>query len=331
MSKPLSLTVKLSILILFAVLFGATMIALSVKDRRANAGEEYSWGKENTIERNFTVKSGDQLIIDADVGDISLTGYDGEELYIKVFQKGSDDQLKKYHVNIDQSGSIVTVKARHEKRYFNFFDDVWFDVRFEVRVPKNFNLELQTSGGNVNIENVNGNIVGGTSGGDLDVGKLEGTVKLSTSGGNIRLIDSKGELTFTTSGGNIIGEDVSGNVHVETSGGNITFRRTDAKLYGETSGGDIRAELKDNKGIDLSTSGGNVVVTLPKTIAGDVDAETSGGDVTCDFQFSGKLKEGSFHGQINGGGQKIRLESSGGDIVIHSVEPDVSRDSNSVE
>ncbi|HEV8538255.1 MAG TPA: DUF4097 family beta strand repeat-containing protein [Bacteroidota bacterium] len=331
MNKSFSLTAKLTILVGFAVLFGATMIALSIKERRSESEDKFSRDNPDTIEKTFTVSSGDKLVIDADVGDINVVGNEGKELNIKVLQKGAEDQVKKYHVTFDQNGNVVTVRARYEKRYFHFFDDSWLDVRFEVQLPRNFNLDLQTSGGNVNLENVEGTILGGTSGGDVDVDNVAGTVKLSTSGGNVKMVKSTGELKFTTSGGNILGEDVAGDIHVETSGGNITFRRTDAVLYGETSGGDIRVELKGNKGIDLSTSGGNVIVNLPKTISGDVSAETSGGDVSCDFQFAGKLKEGSLHGKINGGGNMIRLESSGGDIVIHSVGSDLSRDADSVE
>src|SRR6266849_4931828 len=110
MNKPLSLTAKLTVLIAFAVLFGATMIALSVKDRRSETDETYSWDKSKTIERKFTVKSGDKLVVDADVGDITITGNDSEELNIRVLQKGPDDQLKKYHVNFDQAGGVVTVR-----------------------------------------------------------------------------------------------------------------------------------------------------------------------------------------------------------------------------
>lgn len=320
MNKPLSLSAKLAMLVVFAALFGATMIALSVRERRSESASSYSWNKSNAIERKFTVKSGDKLVIDADVGDIVVTGDGGEELHVTVLQKGSEAQAKKYHIDFDQAADVVTVRARHEKRYFRFFDDSWLDVRFEVQLPRNFNLELHTSGGNVNVENVDGNVMGETSGGDVAVDKVSGKVKLSTSGGDVKMANSNGDLTFTTSGGDIVGEDVAGNIHVETSGGNITFRRTDAVIYGETSGGDIRVELKENKGIDLSTSGGNVIVNLPSIISGDVNAETSGGDVSCDFQFAGKLKDGSLHGKINGGGNMIRLESSGGDIVIHSVE-----------
>ena len=112
----------------------------------------------------------------------------------------------------------------------------------------------------------------------------------------------------------------TGSLDVETSGGNIIIKNSDAKLTASTSGGDIQVELKDNKGINLSTSGGNITVSLPKSISAQVDATTTGGDVSCDFAFAGKIKDGSMHGKINGGGNLIQVETSGGDIVINSIE-----------
>jgi DUF4097 and DUF4098 domain-containing protein YvlB len=115
-------------------------------------------------------------------------------------------------------------------------------------------------------------------------------------------------------------ESVDGSLRMETSGGNIEIRGSTGKVNASTSGGNIRASLKDNQGIDLSTSGGNISVELPKTISADVRAEASGGDVSCDIEYSGKIKDGSMKGKINGGGNLIRLETSGGDIVITSNE-----------
>jgi DUF4097 and DUF4098 domain-containing protein YvlB len=91
-------------------------------------------------------------------------------------------------------------------------------------------------------------------------------------------------------------------------------------MYASTSGGNIRASLKSNQGIELSTSGGNINVRVPATIKADVRAEASGGDVSCEREFSGKLKEGSMDGKINGGGNLIRLDTSGGDITIDSFD-----------
>jgi DUF4097 and DUF4098 domain-containing protein YvlB len=178
---------------------------------------------------------------------------------------------------------------------------------------------MNTAGGDITILNVKGTVGGETSGGDLDLSKLDGRVRLGTSGGNVAVRDSKGDFTISTSGGNMRVESIEGAMDFESSGGNIEVRDSDGKLRASTSGGDVHAALKDNKGIDLQTSGGNLVVQLPKTISAEISAETTGGDVNCDFQFSGKLREGSLRGKINGGGNIIRLETSGGDIIINSV------------
>jgi DUF4097 and DUF4098 domain-containing protein YvlB len=139
---------------------------------------------------------------------------------------------------------------------------------------------------------------------------------MSTSGGNVDISRSHGDVFLETSGGNMTGDAVEGTIHMQTSGGNIGLTDCDGKVSASTSGGNIRAAMRDNKGIDLSTSGGNLRVFLPPGAKGEVNAEASGGDVSCDFPFSGKIKEGHMNGSINGGGPLIRLETSGGDISI---------------
>ena len=314
------LSSKLLLLVAIAVLFGAAMIALSVK-RGERAGDETdSWSDGKDVDRKFSVKAGDKLVLDADEGDVTIIGTDAEEVSVHVFMKGSDSRLRRYRLDMGQSGSVVTIRGREERRVFYWFNDNSIDVRFDIQVPRKFDLRVGTSDGDLRIEHVEGNILGETSGGDVEGSDLTGKVKISTSGGNMRMRKLSGEIAMETSGGDVHGEDVSGTIRAETSGGSISFLRSEGALHAETSGGDIRVELSGNNGIDLSTSGGSILVTLPKSTTGDVSAETSGGEVSCDFAFSGKVQEGSLHGKINGGGNRIRLETSGGDIMIHAVE-----------
>ncbi len=321
MNKSLSVTAKLTILLGLALIFAATMIALSVRGGSSRSwGENTFRGSDKDLEKTFSVQPGGTLIINADFGDLTVSGSDTPEVSVRVSVRGSEDQMKSYDVSFNQEGNTVRVDARHRGGFFHFFGRDELNVHFNVTVPRSFNLDLHTAGGNIAARDVKGKTSGETSGGNLDLYNLEGTVNISTSGGNIELANSSGDITLETSGGSIRGSSVTGNAHVETSGGNIELRDSDCKLYASTSGGDIRVSLKDNKGIDLSTSGGNVSVRLPKSIAADVDAETTGGDVTCDFEFAGKLKEGSLKGKINGGGNRIRLETSGGDIRIGLTE-----------
>ncbi len=318
--KPLSLTAKLSVLVVFAVLFGATMVALSVRTHGARTQEHFTWGANHNVEKTFSVQPGGKIVIDADAGDVSIVGTDKQEVAIRVVAHGSEANLNRYKVDFSQEGNTVRVEGRFERKHFMFFESNSIDAHYDVEVPREFNLMLKTSGGNIVVQNVKGSIEGSTAGGDIDLTKLDGPVNLSTSGGNVTIQQATGEFTLETSGGNITSDDVTGGIHLETSGGNIEVRNSDGKVYASTSGGNIRVVLKDNKGIDLSTSGGNLVVRLPKAISADVRAEASGGDVSCDFPFNGKVREGRMNGKINGGGNLIRLETSGGDIVLNSVE-----------
>jgi len=313
-NRSLTLGAKLAI-------FGATMVALSLRNHSPRHDDSGGSPNEKRIDKSFPVKPGGKLVINADEGSISVTGSDRNEVTVHVWARGAQSRLDKLDVSIDQTGNTVRAETKHRHRFMNFFGEDDVEVEFEVELPQNFDLDLNTSGGDITILHVGGAIKGETSGGDLDLSELSGTVRMSTSGGNVTVKDSKGDFTIGTSGGNMHAESIIGSMDFETSGGSIEVRESDGKLRASTSGGDVNVALKDNKGIDLETSGGNLVVRLPKTISAEISAETTGGDVNCDFQFSGKLREGSLKGKINGGGNLIKLETSGGDIVISSVEP----------
>ncbi len=326
MNKLSSVGVKITILVVVALLFGATMVALSLRDKSIDHNETF-WhggnrtiGGNKTIDKTFSVQQDGKLIVDADEGNITISGTDDSEVSVHILARGSDERLQKFDVKLDQDGDVVRILNRQSHTHFHFFENNDLNVDFEIKIPHTFNLDLRTAGGNISIRQVKGKIVGETSGGDIDLSSLEGDLKMNTSGGNVNLTKSSGDFDLETSGGNMFAETITGSIHMETSGGNIDVRDSDGKLVASTSGGDIKVSMKDNKGIDLSTSGGSVTVKLPSTAHGDVNAETSGGDVSTNLPFSGKIKDGKMKGKINGGGELIKLETSGGDIVINSGE-----------
>lgn len=53
----------------------------------------------------------------------------------------------------------------------------------------------------------------------------------------------------------------------------------------------------------------------------DLDAHTSGGDVTTDMPVTilGRQTESTLNGKVNGGGPKLVLRSSGGDIRVRRM------------
>jgi hypothetical protein len=59
------------------------------------------------------------------------------------------------------------------------------NVKFIIKVPLSYNVNLITSGGSISVDD------------------LEGTVDIRTSGGNLGLVNIKGPVTGKTSGGSI--------------------------------------------------------------------------------------------------------------------------------
>jgi len=318
--KPLSVTSRVIILITAAIIFGAAMIALSLHTKSDFEYKTNTSDEDKKIERTFAVTPGGVLYLNADIGNISISTSDSEAVLITVYMHGTEDDLRRFNVNFDQDGNSIRIKMRQKQPRFRFFEINSADILFDVKVPKEFNLELQTAGGNIGINGVRGKIKGETSGGNIELSDIESNLRMSTSGGNVSIKNSSGDFKLETSGGNMYCKDVVGRIFMETSGGNIDIKDVDGNLHASTSGGNIYARLKSNKGIDLSTSGGNITVDLPRSVSANVKAEASGGDVSCELEFSGKIKDGRMNGKINGGGEMIRLETSGGDIIISPID-----------
>ena len=139
--------------------------------------------------------------------------------------RGRQRDLEEYEISAWQTANGVEMKLRNlrkSSRWFNWSDD-GFDAHIAVSVPKEYNLFLWTSGGDLKVKSVKGKVNGGTSGGNLELNDITGAIELETSGGDIRANNIFGKLFMETSGGDIKISDVKGDVDVNTSGGNVVL------------------------------------------------------------------------------------------------------------
>lgn len=323
MKRSISPAVKIAVLVVFAIIFATTLIALSVQV----PADESSGGYEGRFDHqtkkyseSFDVPKGGNLRVDTDMGDITVTGGDVSTVQVTVSVKGEERDVEDFIVKFNRTDQGVEVRGRNREHNGWHFEWRDFDVRYDIVVPSEYNIKIETSGGDITVSNIRGMIGGGTSGGDVDISGISGDVRLETSGGDIRLKDITGTVVTETSGGDIDGTAMNGDIKVETSGGNIDLRGVNGKTVASTSGGDVRMELLDNKGVDASTSGGNIVIRFPGSVAADIFAETVSGSVHCDFPIQGTLEDGSLEGTINGGGLRVRAETSGGNISIRKID-----------
>jgi len=230
-------------------------------------------------EKSFNISSGKNLLVDISSGDVKVTYWDKEEVYVKIL--GDEDAMEKMDFTLEGNDEEVRVTGKKISSISSWFNNI--DLKVEIRVPSQFNLDVNTAGG------------------DIKCGGITGKAELNTSGGDIWA------------------DRFSGNLIASTSGGDIFLFCTDTKIIAETSGGDVKLEYKgENKGIDLSTSGGDIDIILSKDFAASMELSTSGGDVSCSLNMSNVKKSSGSRliGDLNGGGEKLLAHTSGGDITV---------------
>ena len=303
---------KKNVLVLIAALWIMPLAALS-----------------EVIEKEFTVVPGKKLDIDLKCGGtLDIHGWEKNVVAVKARLDGRDGQDCK--VEFSETSSGVQIFAHYEGRKRNYSSS----LKFEIMVPARFDLRMESMGGAISIDNVNGTIEGKTMGGALNLQKLQGTLDLTTMGGGITLKNSDVDGRVKTMGGQVLVEDVRGDIKAATQGGkviqrNVTRRSGEAgrgEVSIKTMGGDINVDDAP-EGTDVHTMGGSIHIksaakfARAKTMGGDIEigaidggvnATTMGGDVT--VTMIGDAKQGE---------RNVELTSMGGDIVL-SVPPDLS-------
>jgi DUF4097 and DUF4098 domain-containing protein YvlB len=221
---------------------------------------------EDSRVRSFTVSKGGSLIVSAGGGSIHIMPWDKNEVHVDVSDDDEDDDG---HVHMTMTDNTVRVTNRG--------DYSSSDAKYEINVPKEFNVDLRTSDGDIRIESgLTGRIEGNTSSGTIRLGDLGGSIDLETSGGDVKAGDIKGDVSLRTSGGDITAGAVDGDAEFETSGGDIRLENVTKSLKASTAGGDVTTG--DIGGTaDISTSGGTL--TIGK-LSGRSTLSTSGGDIS---------------------------------------------------
>jgi DUF4097 and DUF4098 domain-containing protein YvlB len=286
-------------------------------------------GVEGDIKKSFKVSPGGLLNVDADLGSIEVRSGSVNEVNIEIrfdARSGSQRRIKElledFDADFQHSGSDVSVILEYRKGKMNFWDNIgrYLQVRFFITVPKKYNVDLKTSGGSIQVDDLDGKVDSNTSGGSLEFGAILGSVHGRTSGGSIKLERCDGEVDVRTSGGSISIGEVKGTVLAHTSGGGIHVEEVMGTINASTSGGSVTARIskQPEKDCSLKTSGGSITVYMTKNINVLVDASTSGGHVTTDFPVTvkGEIRKNSLRAKINEGGPELYLRTSGGSIYL---------------
>jgi hypothetical protein len=195
-----------------------------------------------------------KIKIDSIDGDLSVVGWDGEEVLIKA----DEDEL-----SLKQNGDEIV---------FSCTDDV------SLRIPKNSSLFIQRIGGDAALRGVTGNIEIKEVDNDLSIRDVD-SVAIGSVKSDFSLRGAKGDLNIKNAGGDVSIRDVEGNVTLESVADDLALRgaRGNVKVnvgedvvvylepkadgaYSITAGDDILLVLKPNSNVTLTMHGDEIDV-----------------------------------------------------------------------
>ncbi|HSD72661.1 MAG TPA: DUF4097 family beta strand repeat-containing protein, partial [Thermoanaerobaculia bacterium] len=188
-------------------------------------------------------------------------------------------------------------------------------------------VKILTHSGEITVASAGGNADVKTFGGDIRLGPVKGDLAAQTLAGDVRAAAVAGSASVETSGGDIRIERVDGWLRARTAGGDIVVPGVGGHIDAETAGGDVRiavANRQPKEGISIVNGGGDVALMLPSDFKGDLELTVTEADpsepaVRSEFpEVSISRKDGTVRatGTLNGGGEKVRVQTSSGTIQL---------------
>ncbi len=275
------------------------------------------------LERELALAPGGTLVLDTEAGSVTVRGTARSGVRVLVTSPREDIE-QRFVFSFEEGADRVTVKAERRARGVGrLFAQGREVLQFAVEVPADAAVDVETSGGRVEVASVAGEVRLHTSGGPVALDDLAGPTEARTSGGPIEARDLGATARLHTSGGPVAVERVAGDLEVHTSGGPIRIEEAGGRVEAHTSGGPVTVRFApgNSSGGLLSTSGGRVVAHVDPAAALDIDASTSGGSVILDLPVTvqGRVTSSAVRGRLNGGGAELKMRSSGGSIQLASL------------
>lgn len=333
-------TVGIGCALLAAALLMPALAAADGAEKAKNERQNHFGPRVSSeLTGSVAARDGQRLHLVTDLGNIIIKTQNSGKVDYKVrleadaSQKDAKQLLKNFIVTANPTAEGVYFRGQSLGRHAS--GRLW--VTLEVNVPKNFNLDVQTGGGNIETEDIVGYATLATSGGNIVMGNVGGAAHLSTDGGHITVKNVAGALAASTGGGHIttgaIGgsailhtdgghirvSSVEGAARVSTGGGNVSVEHSGSELVAETVGGQI--EVGETAGlVQAKTGGGGIRVVR---VSGPTNLETSGGSIyltEVDSPVKASTGAGAITawfvtpGKVPG---QCELQSGEGDIVVY--------------
>jgi DUF4097 and DUF4098 domain-containing protein YvlB len=236
--------------------------------------------------KTYTLTGKPELRVEARDASVRIESWDQNKIEARVTTHGWHIGGGGLEIIEHQQGNAVDIELR-EPHHINFFFSI--DARhteLEIHMPRTAKINAHTGDGDVVAKSL------------------------------------AGELDFTTGDGRLELDDVDGTLRAHTSDGSVRVSGRFDVLELRTSDGRVEVEARPGSQIrepwDIRSSDGSVTLRIPANLAANVELHTSDGSITTNIPIA---VEGSFgshdiHGKLNGGGNRLTVNTSDGSVTL---------------
>ena len=117
----------------------------------------HAFDETERVSRTVAFAPGGEVRVMTFSGRVAITGSDANEVTVEAVRHGSRDRLDRIKLDIQTSGSLVTIDANHrDSSWFPFRHDTVVDTDLDIKVPRHTDLRVNTFSAPVTIEHVQG-------------------------------------------------------------------------------------------------------------------------------------------------------------------------------
>src|SRR5713101_1199806 len=260
-------------------------------------------------QKTYKVTGKPDLRVDTNDGSIEVRSASAGEIQAHVWTSGwriSSDEVR--IMREVQEGNRVEIEVRVPRVRWSWgFSSIHREVRIELVVPHEANLDVHTGDGHVTAREVTGDI------------------RFDTGDGNVMGTDLRGNVRIHTGDGHIEGAGYDGMLDADTGDGHMRIRGRFDGLKLHTGDGSVTADAmagsKMTSEWSQRTGDGSITLRLPDGFSAELDAHTGDGTISSQIPItmSGAINRSTLRGNMNNGGATLLVRTGDGSIRIERI------------
>ncbi|GAB6991270.1 hypothetical protein [Paenibacillus pini] len=266
----------------------------------------------------------------------STLSYEGD-LSINASSQTAADEKFKTQWKTQQTGDVLNLQLEGNGPQIHIGIALSLKEPYlNVKVPSHLKVEVDTSDGSINAEQLDSDFTARTSNASVKLTDITGSIYAKSSNGSFTIHNIAGETEFITSNSSVHLTDITGNVSAKSTNGSIvvnnitgaakltttnasmTLNQITNGVIAHTTNGSIKGESSIGGDWDCKTTNSSIHLKIPKDTNAKLTANTSNASIKGDISWVKTDDNDDSTAILGNENYKINLDTTNDNIeVVH--------------